>query len=480
MVIHINNIKFLGLTQYIDFIEECSVIIGETQIDAWIKITNSHVTLCPHCGTKSIMKIKEHPTVDIHHVNDKYKPIYLHVRNNRLLCTHCNKSFTPLLPFVFKDFPRISVPTVVSILSDLQTTDHSFSEVARNHWVSDKTVARIFEARVSFGHGIPTSYMCIDEKCYIHGNTKFCLPILDFESNKLIDICKDRHKSTLLEWLRFVRDYYVMPPSNKALDTSTGISKDKNRTVKLECICIDMSQNFYDAIKQVFPYCPVAIDSFHVVRNVIDCLNTVRIKVMKKYYKEELLFDTFTGELLDEERREARQPVEYRAIKKYWKLLALNKDIVRLPPEQKKYNIIISSYADQADVLDFILAIDDDLRLAWQLKEIYCYFNRNATIHTAGEWLNQIILEFAASRLKPFVEMARTLEHWKPEIINSFIRVNGRRISNGPMEGMNSKLEKLIINGNGIPKIETLRNRALLKYGKNNGFILNPKVKNNK
>ena len=73
--------------------------------------------------------------------------------------------------------------------------------------------------------------------------------------------------------------------------------------------------------------------------------------------------------------------------------------------------------------------------------------------------------------------MANTLEKWKQQIVNSFILVNGRRISNGPMEGMNSKLEKIIVNSNGIPNIKTLRNRALLRYGKNNGFILNPKTK---
>ena len=322
--------------------------------------------------------------------------------------------------------------------------------------------------------------MCIDEKCYIHGNTKYCMPILDFETNLLIDICKDRHKRTLLEWLRFVRDNYVIPPNNKALDTSSGLSINKNRTVRLECICIDMSQNFYDAIKQVFPYLPVAVDSFHVVKNVIDCMNTIRIKVMKKYYVDDLRYDSLTGELLDDEIVEARQPVEYRAIKKYWKLLALNKDITRLLPEQKKYNIVISAYADQADVLDFVLSIDDNLRLAWQLKERYCFFNRTATFENAGKWLDEIIFDFAASKLKPFVDMARTLEHWKPEIINSFLRVNGRRISNGPMEGMNSKIEKLIVNSNGIPQLETLRNRALLKYGKNSSYRLNPKINDSK
>lgn len=466
MVILIDNIKFLGLGQYKDCIEVTSVIIGESQIDTWLKIIPTHVTICPNCQMELRMSIKDHPTITIHHVNDKFKPILLHVTNNRFICPNCHKTFTPNLPFVFDDFKHISAPTILSILNELKYTDHSLAEIARNHWVSDKTVARIFKERVNFGHGIPTSYMCIDEKCYIHGNTKYCLPILDFETNRLIDICKDRHKRTLIDWLKFIREYYILPP-NETVST--------NQKVQLKCICIDMSQNFYDAIKLIFPYVPIAVDSFHVVKLVIECLQTIRIKVMKKYYVEDLRFDAITGELLDEELIDARQPVEYRAIKKYWKLLSLNKDITRLPSEQKKYNIVISAYADQADVLDFILSIDDNLRLAWQLKERYCYFNRSATIDNASDWLDEIIYDFAASKLKPFVDMARTLQHWKTEIIVSFTRINGRRISNGPMEGMNSSIEKLIVNGNGIPQLDTLRNRALLRFGKNSSYRLNPK-----
>ena len=39
---------------------------------------------------------------------------------------------------------------------------------------------------------------------------------------------------------------------------------------------------------------------------------------------------------------------------------------------------------------------------------------------------------------------------WKVEIKNSFIRVNGRRISNGPIESTNSKIKQLLKQNNGI------------------------------
>ena len=260
-MIHINTIELLGLKQYKDVIESVNAIINDSQIDAWIILSNNHNQKCPNCGFKSIMNIKERPNVNVLHISDKFKPVYLHVKNIRLICPNCKKTFTPILPFVFSDFPKLSSTLVLSIMDELRNTDHSFSEIAKKHWVSDKTVARIFEARVSYKIGIPTSYMCIDEKCYIHGNTKFCMPILDFETNRLIDICKDRHKSTLKEWLRYARDHYIKPPANKSMDTSLAIAKEYNRTIELKCICIDMSQYFYDAIHDIFPYVPIAVDS---------------------------------------------------------------------------------------------------------------------------------------------------------------------------------------------------------------------------
>ena len=41
------------------------------------------------------------------------------------------------------------------------------------------------------------------------------------------------------------------------------------------------------------------------------------------------------------------------------------------------------------------------------------------------------------------------LDHWKYYIVNSFIRVNGKRMSNGPMESANGRLGRLIDDGYG-------------------------------
>ncbi len=38
----------------------------------------------------------------------------------------------------------------------------------------------------------------------------------------------------------------------------------------------------------------------------------------------------------------------------------------------------------------------------------------------------------------------RLLRNWKQEIKNSFIRINGKRLSNAPIEGVNSRIKTII------------------------------------
>lgn len=45
------------------------------------------------------------------------------------------------------------------------------------------------------------------------------------------------------------------------------------------------------------------------------------------------------------------------------------------------------------------------------------------------------------------------MENWKTEIINSFIRINSRRLSNGPMESENGRIGKIMSDANSYSNI---------------------------
>lgn len=65
------------------------------------------------------------------------------------------------------------------------------------------------------------------------------------------------------------------------------------------------------------------------------------------------------------------------------------------------------------------------------------------------------------SDIKYMVECANTLKNWKKEILNSFVWFNGRRLSNGPIEGKNSYIKKILSNANGLNNFERARNKFM-------------------
>ena len=53
------------------------------------------------------------------------------------------------------------------------------------------------------------------------------------------------------------------------------------------------------------------------------------------------------------------------------------------------------------------------------------------------------------------------------EIGSSFIKVNGKRLSNGPMEGINSRIKTMMKSANGFRNFNRFRNRVIYSINKN-------------
>jgi len=124
------------------------------------------------------------------------------------------------------------------------------------------------------------------------------------------------------------------------------------------------------------------------------------------------------------------------------------------------------TYWHKSEILSYLLSIDDDLTKAYRLKERYREFNLTADYENCSDELDDIIDEFRNSNIDEFRLFGKTLVRWKDEIRNSFIRVNKRRISNGPIESTNNKIKTIIKTSNGIRKFTRFRNRVLYSINK--------------
>lgn len=115
-----------------------------------------------------------------------------------------------------------------------------------------------------------------------------------------------------------------------------------------------------------------------------------------------------------------------------------------IPFNKARYNKKLKRYIDYHQLLEIILGIDDELTEAYNLKEQYIAFNHYATSGITG-----------------FISLSGTLINWFDEICASFDLVDGRRISNGPVEGINSKIDKILSNACGYQNFARMRNRLM-------------------
>lgn len=70
-------------------------------------------------------------------------------------------------------------------------------------------------------------------------------------------------------------------------------------------------------------------------------------------------------------------------------------------------------------------------------------------------------LENINSKIDVYRAFGKTIDKWQQEIKNSFIRINRRRVSNGPIESTNSKIKTITKTANGIRDFRRFRKKAL-------------------
>lgn len=70
------------------------------------------------------------------------------------------------------------------------------------------------------------------------------------------------------------------------------------------------------------------------------------------------------------------------------------------------------------------------------------------------------------------ISMLAIMLNWKQEILNSFTRVEDRRINNSHIESKNRIIEKLMLNANGFKNFSRTRNRTLYCLNKKDTYTL--------
>lgn len=381
---------------------------------------------CPFCGS---------PLTKFGH--GRPKTITNSVLKNRNCCIHwtpqrfkcncssCDKTITERNPFGFKGF-TVSYATIQNIMFDLKNPHLSFKDVAENNGVSITTVQRYFDSYVHAPRPrhLPES-LGVDE---IHsdmakyGSAYLCV-LVDNTRREVFDILPSRSKHEL-------EKYFELFP--------------REERDKVKYVTIDMWRAYEDVAQKMFRNCIVAVDPYHVVKHLVDCFTRLRISVMKQC--------------------EYGSPSYYLLKKFSWLCTAKDVDL----DNEAVFNHVFNRYMNRRDLLEELLAVNDDLCVAYNLMTAYQDFNDSCPQEKAREHFEALYESFITSDIPAYREFVTLLSDWKEEIIHSFIRVDGRKLSNALTENINSQIRVYLAVARGSSHFERFRRRIL--------YCLNKKV----
>lgn len=372
----------------------------------------------------------------------------------RYKCKVCNNVFYEKDTFS-NPKETLSKETIFIILEKLKSANVTFESVARDLHISRQNVIDVFDRYIDYTPGKLPEILSFDEK-HVNKNMTdnvYLFIIADFKKVEIYDIVHSRHKYVL-------ERYFSKIPLEERL--------------KVRYITMDMWETYLDVAKRFFRNAKIAIDSFHVMRNINNAMNSIRISVMQKY---NLKTDSI----------EDNHPYYY-LLKKYRYYFVSEFDNLT---DKRFYNRKMKMWFDKHSLLKYLLEIDPRLEKAYYLTSRYREFNKTTSYENAAAELEILIDDFYSSNLPSFFEVAKTLSAWKEYIINSFITIpdaltkpstkddepKPRRLSSGAIEGLNAIIDKINVNANGYSNFWRFKNRVIYVINKNVAILNEPKKK---
>ena len=390
-----------------------------------IHISNSKKRVrCPHCKKYT------------RNVHDKLKPItvkyltiagyttYLKVYKRRFDCSNCGKRFTED-NFINGNKKTLSLKLEQKILMDLKEYNLSMTYIAKSNNVSDNEVRYILK---NYMKNYPSklknlpSVISFDEFKADTRNGKYAFIINDLLHKRTLDVLPTRKKEDLIQYF----------------------THTENRSA-VQYVVSDMYEPYLLVTAIMFPKAKYVVDRFHYIRYIMDALDDVRIRLQKEY-----------GE----------NSKEYKLLKnkKNVSLLRKYSNEINWWVEQPRYKNGRMVRILPGDIINELFSIDNDLKMGYQLKELFLDIVYHAEIDDVERQLNDFVDICNESGIEEFIDAASTIKNWLPYIVNSFV---DKRLSNGFTEGLNNKIKVIKRVGFGYKNFEFFRLRLL--------YILNSK-----
>lgn len=388
---------------------------------------------CPVCCQPS--KIHGYYKRRLTHATLSNRQCFIVYEQRRYICPECSTTFSELNPFIDTS-ERITYETKINVLKALKRPENTYTSVAQCYNLTPTKVTRIFDKYIDIARKPLPMVLSIDEH-YLpnsdHG-AKYCCLFMDFQTGNLVDVIHDRRKSCLVDYFSKIK--------NSTLNMQTLKSELDN----VKYISIDMYDTYRDIAHIFFPQAKVCADSFHVLKHLTDDFRKLRVRLL----------------------RNTEDPLLRYLLIQFRHVFDHNKNLDNEP----RYNKRLRQFVNLREIREILFNAFSELKAAYELKEYYIRVNAQTAPENAAKALDEAITIFEGCGIDEYEEFYRMLLNWRIQIINSFIRINGRRINNSYMESKNRIVGRLIFNANGFKNFKRTRNRILYCLNENETFHL--------
>ena len=386
--------------------------------------TTSKKCKCPKCGkhTKS--------------VHDRLKPItlkyvkafefitYIVLIKRRFICHGCKYKFTEQVT-IQRENKNISNKVEQKVLKDLKQYNLSLKYIAEENNISDNTVRNILKEHTKdYPKNIINlpRVITFDEFKADTKEGKYAFVLNDPIHKETLDVLSNRKKEYLIQYFTYCENRH-----------------------SVEYVISDMYEPYRIVTTIMFPKAKYVVDPFHYTRYIMDALDKVRIRLQDNY---------------------GYNSKEYRILKNKKNVSLLRRYSNEIDwftyTKRFKNNHLVDVL--KYDLRENILDIDEELKMSYQLKELFLDITHHATYENVKSQLINWIALVREQNIEEMSEAANTIENWLEYICNSFI---DKRFSNGFTEGLNNKIKVIKRVGFGYKDFDFFRLRLL--------YILNNK-----
>lgn len=360
---------------------------------------------CPACKGQMAKYDFQKPSKIPYLETAGYKTL-IRLKKRRFRCKNCGKMAVAETSLVQKNHQIASA--VKQKIAQLLVEKQAMTDIAHRLSSSTSTVIRkLKEFKFETNWQRLPEIMSWDEYSFKKGKMSFIAQ--DFNTNEVLAILDGRTQAV-------IRNHFLRYP--------------RQVRMRVKVMTMDMFSPYYQLAKQLFPHAQIVLDRFHIIQHLSRAMNRVRIQIMNP-------FD--------------RKSQEYRALKRYWKLLQQDS---RKLSHKRFYRPAFRAHLTNQEILHQLLSYSDQLRQHYELYQLLLFhFQEKQTNHFFD------LIEETFLAVHPiFQTIFRTFLKDRDKITNAL----ELPYSNAKLEATNNLIKVIKRNAFGFRNFDNFKKRILI------------------